>query len=160
MPQSPSPVAKLPISPGRSSPCERSHYRGFNDVTTRWADNDVFGHVNSPTYYSYFDTAVTRWLHARGLIGLDSGPMWVVAETGCRFLAEVAFPDLLNIGLRIGRIGVSSVRWELAVFREGFPDACAEAHFVHIFVDRASRRPTPIPPGIRETLTPMLTTGD
>ena len=115
-------------------------------------DNDVFGHVNNAAYYSYFDTAVTGWLLERGLIGLSDGPMWVVAETGCRFLGEVAFPDALTVGLRVGRLGGSSVRWELAVFRGEADAASAEGHFVHVHVDRATRRPLALPAAVRDTL--------
>ena len=115
-------------------------------------DNDAFGHVNNVTYYSYFDTAVTGWLAERGLIGLQDGPMWMVAETGCRFLGEVAFPELVTVGLRLGRLGTSSVRYELAVFRGDAQQAAAEGRFVHVHVDRATRRPAPIPEGIRAQL--------
>ena len=113
-------------------------------------DNDVFGHVNNVTYYSYFDTAVTGWLAERGLIGLLDGPMWMVAETGCRFLGEVAFPDLVSVGMRLGRLGMSSVRYEIAVFRNDEEQAAAEGHFVHVHVDRATRRPLAIPAAIRD----------
>ncbi len=115
-------------------------------------DNDVFGHVNNVTYYSYFDTAVTGWLTERGLIGLHDGPMWMVAETQCRFLGEVVFPDLVTVGIRLGRLGSSSVRYELAVFRGEAADAAAEGHFVHVHVDRATRRPVAVPDGIRALL--------
>ncbi len=114
----------------------RADYRAFRPITTRWVDNDVFGHVNNVTYYSYFDTAVTGWLAERRLIGLHDGPMWMVAETHCRFLGEVAFPDLVTVGLRLGRLGTSSVRYELAVFRGDADEAAAEGHFVHVHVDR------------------------
>ena len=124
----------------------------FRPVTTRWMDNDVFGHVNNVTYYSYFDTAVTGWLTERGLIGPYDGPMWMVAETQCRFLGEVAFPDLVTVGMRLGRLGSSSVRYELAVFRGETVEAAAEGHLVHVYVDRATRRPKAVPDTIRATL--------
>ena len=130
----------------------RADYRAFRPITTRWMDNDAFAHVNNVTYYSYFDTAVTGWLAERTLIGLHDGPMWMVAETQCRFLGEVAFPDLVTVGMRIGRLGTSSVRYELAVFRNDNGEAAAEGHFVHVHVDRATRRPAPIPDAIRATL--------
>ncbi len=139
----------------RSPPGRRGGYRAFRPVVTRWTDNDVFGHVNNAAYYSYFDTAVTGWLMERGLIGLSAGPMWVVAETGCRFLGEVAFPDALTVGLRLGRLGGSSVRWELAVFRGDADAAAAEGHFVHVHVDRATRRPLALPAAVRDALLEM-----
>ena len=130
----------------------RAGYTAFRPVTTRWMDNDVFGHVNNVTYYSYFDTAVTGWLHERGLIGLQDGPMWMVAETQCRFLGEVAFPDLVTVGMQLGRLGTSSVRYELAVFRGEAEEAAAAGHFVHVHVDRATRRPVAVPEAIRAVL--------
>ena len=132
----------------------RAAYVTVRPITTRWMDNDVFGHVNNVTYYSYFDTAVTGWLHERGLIGLHNGPMWMVAETRCRYLGEIAFPDPVTVGMRLGRLGNSSVRYELAVFRGDADEAAAEGHFVHVHVDRATRRPAPVP----ETIRTMLTT--
>ncbi len=135
--------------PTRTGASRRAEYRAFRTVTTRWMDNDAFGHVNNVLYYSFFDTAVTGWLTERGLIGFAEGPMWMVAETGCRFLAEVAFPDAVSVGLRLGRLGSSSVRYELAVFRSADDLASAEGHFVHVHVDRATRRPTRIPDAMR-----------
>ena len=112
----------------------------------------MFGHVNNAMHYQYFDTAVTDWLMQRGLLGLQGGPMWLVAETGCRFLGEVAFPDALTVGLRVARLGSSSVRWELAVFRGEADAAAAEGHFVHVHVDRATRRPLLMPGAARDAL--------
>lgn len=140
---------------GRPDLGRRADYRDFRPVTTRWMDNDVNGHVNNVHYLSYFDTAVTGWLVAGGMIGFSSGPMWMMAETGCRYHGEVSFPDLLAVGLRIGRLGASSVRWELALFREGMQTASAEGHLVHVHVDRDTRRPTPIPDDIRAVLALM-----
>ncbi len=145
--------AKPRIPPGR-----RAYYAAFRPITTRWMDNDVFGHVNNVTYYSYFDTAVTGWLAERSLIGLHDGPMWMVAETQCRFLGEVAFPELVTVGLRLGRLGTSSVRYELAVFRGEADHAAAEGHFVHVHVDRATRRPLPVPNPIRAVLMVLTAT--
>ncbi len=136
----------------RPSIGRRDDFRAFRPISTRWMDNDVFGHVNNVTYYSYFDTAVTGWLAERRLIGLLDGPMWMVAETGCRFFGEVAFPELVTVGLRVARVGSSSVRYELAVFRGDDDKAAAEGHFVHVHVDRATRRPMPVPDAIRSML--------
>ncbi len=143
---------------GKSPPSRRSDYRVFRSVPTRWMDNDVFGHVNNVTYYSYFDTAVTAWMMEHGLLGFTAGPMWMMVETGCRFISEVAFPDPLVIGLRLGRLGVSSVRWELAVFRADADAASAEGHFVHVHVDRATRRPLPVPESMRHLVADALQT--
>ena len=136
----------------RPSIGRRGDYRVLRPITTRWMDNDAFGHVNNVVYYSYFDTAVTGWLAERRLIGLHDGPMWMVAETQCRFLGEVAFPDLVSVGMRIGRLGTSSVRYELAVFRGEADAAAAEGHFVHVHVDRATRRPLVVPDAVRMML--------
>ncbi|WP_158742826.1 thioesterase family protein [Acidisphaera sp. L21] len=142
------PRPRAPIS-------RRADYRAFRLITTRWMDNDVLGHVNNALYYSFFDTTVTGWLIERDLIGLHDGTMWMVAETSCRYLSEVAFPDVLTIGLRLGKLGNSSVRWELAVFRGEADEASAEGHFVHVHMNRQTRRPTPVPDSIREILATM-----
>ena len=142
----------MPDRQFRTPISRRADYRALRQITTRWMDNDVFGHVNNVTYYSYLDTAVTGWLAERRLIGLLDGPMWVVAETQCRFLSEVAFPELVTVGLRLGRLGTSSVRYELAVFRDAAEEAAAEGHFVHVHVDRETRRPMAIPDDVRAML--------
>jgi acyl-CoA thioester hydrolase len=140
----------------RSGPQSRTAFRAFCPIITRWADNDVFGHVNNATYYSYYDTAVTGWLLDRKFTGLTAGPMWMVAETGCRFFSEVGFPDHLEVGLRVGRLGTSSVRWELALFREGAELASAEGLLVHVHVSRQTRRPIPIPDAMRDVFNTVL----
>ena len=145
-------------APTRPLPSTRSAYRVFRPVPTRWADNDVFGHVNNVTYYAYFDTAITAWMMAHDLLGFTEGPMWMVADTGCRFLREVAFPDALTVGLRLGRLGEHSVRWELAVFRGDDDAASAEGHFVHVHVDRATRRKLALPEPMRRVITAALQT--
>lgn len=130
----------------------RADYATFCPITTRWMDNDALGHINNVTYYSFFDTAVTGWLMAHGLLGLRDGPLWMVAETGCRFLKEVAFPDPIEIGLKVTRIGSSSVSYGLGVFRVADDEASADGHFTHVNVDRVRRRPTPIPDAVRARL--------
>jgi acyl-CoA thioester hydrolase len=136
----------------RAGPSRRNEYRAFHSLTTRWADNDALGHVNNASYYFYYDAAVTAWLIGRGYLGFTTGPMWMVVETGSRFHSEVSFPDLLAVGMRVARIGTSSVRWELAVFREGAEQASAEGHFVHVHVARESRRPAPLTEPMRAAL--------
>jgi acyl-CoA thioester hydrolase len=135
----------------------RADYRHLAEIPTRWSDNDVYGHVNNATYYSYFDTAVNLLLIDRGLLDLErSEVIGIVVETLCRFHRSLAFPDVVEAGLRVGRIGNSSVRWEIALFRRGEPDAAATGHFVHVYVDRATMRPVPVPAGVREALAPLV----
>ncbi|MGH7057439.1 MAG: acyl-CoA thioesterase, partial [Acetobacteraceae bacterium] len=139
-------------SRGRAPP-HRADYRFFHGLTTRWKDNDAFGHVNNVEYYSYFDTAVTWFLLEHRLIGvLDGDIITVVVETGCRYHAPVAFPDRVTVGVRVARIGTSSVRYEIAVFRNDEDEAAADGHFVHVYVDRASMRPVPVPAASRAAL--------
>ncbi len=131
----------------------RERYVHFYPIETRWHDNDVYGHVNNVIYYSYFDTAVNNWLITEAGLDVAGGEViGVVAETGCRFLRSLAFPDALEAGLRVSKLGRTSVRWEIGIFRRGEPLAAARGHFVHVFVDRASRRPAPIPARIRAAL--------
>ncbi len=136
------PAARPPVT-------HRADYAAFRPVVTRWMDNDALGHINNVTYYSFFDTAVTGWLLANGLLGLRDGPLWVVAESGCRYLREIAFPDPVEIGLKVERLGSSSVRYGLGVFRTGDDQASAQGHFTHVHVGRLDRRPTPMPEAIR-----------
>ncbi|WP_019933033.1 thioesterase family protein [Nocardia sp. BMG111209] len=122
-------------------------------VPTRWADNDHYGHVNNVTYYSYFDTAVNAWLmHATGTDIRDLPAIGVVAETSCKFLGSLSFPDRLRVGLRIARLGHSSITYDLAVFREDGDrlEAAATGRFVHVYVDELTRKPVEIPAVIRE----------
>ncbi|MEW6420214.1 MAG: thioesterase family protein [Deinococcota bacterium] len=137
----------------RSTPHPRSAYPYLYPIPTRWADNDVYGHVNNVTYYAYFDTAVNAYLAARGALDIQAGTViGLVVETGCTFFAPAAFPDLLSVGVRVAHLGRSSVRYELAVFREGEETACAQGHFVHVYVDRGERRPVELPEVLRAAL--------
>jgi len=137
----------------RPPPGRRADYRWFHDITTRWMDNDVFRHVNNVHYFSFFDTAVTFFETSSGAVDLLDGPVHcVVAEVACRYHSSVAWPDRLSVGVRVARIGGSSVRYEMAVFRDGDDAAAAEGHFVHVFVERGSQRPTPIPEMSRRIL--------
>ncbi|MEB3071170.1 acyl-CoA thioesterase [[Mycobacterium] vasticus] len=125
-------------------------------VLTRWADNDMFGHLNNAVYYQLFDTAINGWIaaNARDVDPVSMPELGVVAESGCRFLGELAFPDPLAVGLAVTRLGRSSVTYRLAVFRGDSPEASPAAlgHWVHVYVDRTTRRPVPIPDGIRALL--------
>jgi acyl-CoA thioester hydrolase len=134
-------------------PRERSAYPHFMLVPTRWMDNDIYGHVNNVVYYSYFDTVINRYLIAEG--GLDivaGGVIGVVAESHCRYLRGITFPADIDAGLGVGKLGRSSVRYEIGLFPRGENAAAAEGYFVHVFVDRASRRPVPIPEELRAAL--------
>ncbi len=137
----------------RPAPSIRDAFASFEPIETRWADNDVYGHINNVTYYAYFDTAVNRKLARDGLLDIEQGNViGLVVETGCRYHAPAAFPDRLEAGVKVARIGTSSVRYEIAIFREGEDTAIAEGHFTHVYVDRASRRPTPLTESWREVL--------
>jgi acyl-CoA thioester hydrolase len=131
----------------------RGDYRAFYPMPTRWMDNDVYGHVNNVVYYSWLDTAVNRFLIDSGTLDIGKSPVvGLVAETGCRYFRPISYPDNVTIGLRVAHVGTSSVRYELAVFRENDDTAAAEAHFVHVYVDRATGRPVPIPDAAREAM--------
>ncbi len=137
----------------RTPPGHRSDYRWFHTITTRWMDNDVFQHVNNVNYFSYFDTAVTYYEMTEKVVGLLDGPIHcVVAQVACSYHASLAFPDLVTVGVRVASIGRSSVRYELAVFRNDDDVAAAEGHFIHVFVERGSQRPVAIPDESRAIL--------
>ena len=130
----------------------RDAYRHFHPITTRWADNDAFGHINNVQYYAFFDTAVTSWLVARGFLHPTQGEtVCFVVETGCRFFRPLAFPEPIIVGMRMAKLGTSSMRYELAVFGAEGP-AAAAGHFVHVAVSRATGRPVAIPELLRTAL--------
>jgi len=134
--------------PAAASALPREHYRHFSALSTRWMDNDIYGHLNNVVYYSLFDSAVNRYLIEAGVLDIRAGEViGLVVETHCNYFAPLAFPQPLEAGLRVARIGTSSVRYEIGLFAEGAPLSAASGHFVHVYVDRASRRPTPLPPG-------------
>ncbi|MDB4936287.1 MAG: Thioesterase superfamily protein [Labilithrix sp.] len=121
-------------------------------IPTRWMDNDVYGHVNNVVYYSYFDTVINRWLIAEAGLDIAKGAaIGLCVESKCRFLGTVAFPDDIDAGLRIEKLGSSSVRWGVGIFRHGSEDLCALGHFVHVFVDR-DRKPIAIPAPMRSAM--------
>lgn len=135
----------------------RTSYRSFLTVPTRWMDNDAYGHVNNVTYYSYFDTAVNEHLiHAGGLDIRGAPVIGLVVETFCRFHKSLTFPDVVDVGLRVRKLGSSSVTYEIGLFRQGDDDPAATGHFVHVWVDRATGRPTPVPPAVRTALQALL----
>jgi acyl-CoA thioester hydrolase len=139
----------------------RADYRFFLEIPTRWMDNDVYRHVNNVTYYSWFDTVVARFLLGSGAINLvDSPVIGVVVETLCRYHAPIAFPDTVTAGLRVERLGNTSIRYGIAIFREDEDSASAEGHFVHVYVDRATQtKPQPLPPLLRDAAAALVVPG-
>jgi acyl-CoA thioester hydrolase len=135
----------------------RAGYRCFLAIPTRWMDNDSYGHVNNVTYYSYFDTAVNRHLIVDGGLDIADGPaIGLVVETMCRFRKPLTFPETIDAGLRVVTIGSSSVRYEIGLFRQGDDEPAATGYFVHVWVDRVSQRPVPVPPAIRAALEQLV----
>ncbi len=131
----------------------RADYRHILPLQTRWADNDIYGHVNNVAYYGYFDTIVNEYLIAEGALDIHSGAViGLVVETGCKYFAPLEFPQKLDGALRVAKIGNSSVRYELAIFKQGEDAPAAEGHFVHVYVDRATRRPASLPSALRTAL--------
>lgn len=135
----------------------RAGYRAFRAIPTRWMDNDAYGHVNNVVYYSWFDTAVNALLVERGLLDIREGTViGLVVETGCRYFRSVAFPECVEAGVRIARLGNSSIRWEVGLFTEGHEAPAAAGSFVHVHVDRGTRRPVPVPTAWRERLADLV----
>jgi acyl-CoA thioester hydrolase len=118
----------------------------WREISTRWADNDAYGHVNNIVYYSWFDTAVNAWLIEAGLLDIAAGdPIGLVVETGCRYARPLAYPQPVDVGMMVDQIGKSSVRYRLGIFAKNEDEAAAEGHFVHVYVGRQSRRPAELP---------------
>lgn len=138
----------------------RGNYPHFRDIQTRWSDNDIYGHVNNATYYSYFDTAVNLFLIEEGGLDIAESPVIGVAvETMCRFRKSITYPDAVEAGLRVAKLGTSSVRYEIGIFRRGEDEAAAHGHFVHVFIDRAGGGAVAIPAPIRAALGRILVAG-
>jgi acyl-CoA thioester hydrolase len=134
-------------------PNKRGDYLHFHSITTRWMDNDAYGHVNNVVYYSWFDTVVNQFLVSAGVLDIEHGAViGLVIETQCNYFASVAFPERVTAGLRVARLGNSSVRYEVGIFRDDEQDACAQGHFVHVYVDRNTRRPSAVPEPMRTLL--------
>ncbi len=130
----------------RPAPRTRSAYPHFTAITTRWADNDAYGHVNNTVYYGWFDTVVNQFLVETGLLDIVNGDLiGLVVETGCRYFAPLSYPGAVDVGLKVARLGSSSVTYHLGVFAEGEEAPSAEGHFTHVHVDRETRRPVPLP---------------
>ena len=141
----------------RAAPDSRADYRHFLAITTRWIDNDVYRHVNNVVYYSWFDTVVNQYLVERGVLDIEESPViGLVVETQCHYFSPIAFPDTVHAGLRVAKLGTSSVRYEIGIFRNAEMQAAAQGHFVHVYVDRASKRPTPLPAALRAVLEALV----
>jgi acyl-CoA thioester hydrolase len=137
----------------KPAPDKRERYRHFHTITTRWMDNDAYGHVNNVVYYSWFDTVVNAYLVRSGVLDIEaSSVIGLVVETHCNYFGPLAFPQAVVAGLRVAHIGTSSVRYEIALFAESAEQASAQGHFVHVYVDRSSRRAVPIGAPLRAVL--------
>ena len=138
----------------------RGDYPHLAVVPTRWNDNDVYGHVNNVEYYAFFDTVINAWLIREGGLDIHAGQtIGLCAESHCRFHAAFTFPEPVEAGLRVGRLGGSSVRYEISLFREGAEEPAATGWFVHVFVERESRRPAEIPQPVRAALERLVVNG-
>lgn len=147
MPQPPSP---------KPTPESRDAYRAFRSIATRWMDNDAYGHVNNVVYYSWFDTAVNAFLIERGVLDIHQGDtIGLVIETQCNYFASLAFPETVEVGIRVAKLGTSSVRYEVGIFGAG-PLTAAKGHFVHVYVDKVTRRPVPLPLPLKAVLETLL----
>ena len=141
----------------RPVPKVRGAYRHFQQISTRWMDNDAYGHINNVVYYSYFDTVVNRYLIEAGVLDVQRGAViGLVVETHCNYFSPLSFPQTVDTGLRVANLGASSVRYEIGLFGGGEPLTAACGHFVHVYVDRETRRPAPLPPALIQTLQGLL----
>ena len=140
----------------RATAERRDVYLHFSRITTRWMDNDVYGHINNAVYYSFFDTAVNTYLIERQALNIHAGNViGLVVETHCNFFAPLQYPDVVEAGVRVGRVGSSSVRYEIGLFADAAKTCAASGHFVHVYVERATRRPEPLPPALLSALAPL-----
>lgn len=141
------------MTEAKPQPEPRSAYKAFRTITTRWMDNDAYGHVNNVVYYSWFDTVVNAHLIENGALDVQHGTtIGLVIETQCNYFAPVEFPQTVEAGLRVARIGRSSVRYEVGLFVQGEPMTAAKGHFIHVYVDRDQRRPTDLPAQLKTVL--------
>ena len=137
----------------RRPPAHRSEFKVWRSFSTRWADNDSYGHVNNTVFYEWFDSAVNAWMVEQGMLDIAAGErIALVAETRCSYSAPLAFPQPVEVGLAVAALGRSSIRYRIGVFAQDSTAAAAEGEFVHVVVDRSTRRPVEIPPGWREKL--------
>ncbi|TFZ08673.1 acyl-CoA thioesterase [Ramlibacter humi] len=146
-------MSDTPTAASKPQAEPREAYKAFRTITTRWMDNDVYGHVNNVIYYSWFDTAVNAHLIEEGALDIHGGgTIGLVVETQCNYFAPLAFPQSIEAGIRVARLGGSSVRYEVGLFAAGEPTTAAKGHFIHVYVDRETRRPVPLPAALRAVL--------
>lgn len=149
----------MPADNARPTPDPRTAYGHYQVITTRWMDNDVYRHVNNVVYYSYFDTVVNQYLIEKGALDIENSEVvGLVVETQCRYFSPISFPSKVHAGLRVAHLGNSSVRYEVGLFRDDDPIAAAQGHFVHVYVDRTTNRPVPLPARLRAALEPLQRT--
>lgn len=143
---------------GEARPGEmRGDYPHFRAVPTRWMDNDAYGHVNNVVYYSFFDTVVNSYLIEAGVLDIAASPAFgLVIETRCTYYQELTYPETVDAGLRVEKLGNSSVQYRIGLFKQGLDDPAATGHFVHVYVDRETRRPVRIPDDVRAALVPLV----
>ena len=142
----------------KQKPSSRNEYNYFSKLGTRWNDNDIYGHMNNTVHYQLFDTAVNGYLIEKNVLDFRHGSnMFLVVETGCRYFSELAFPDIIHAGIKVSKLGTSSVTYHIGLFKGDNLHAAAEGHFVHVNVDKKSRRPTNIGSGLRNCLTGLMT---
>lgn len=147
----PTPAFARPVALGRDA------FRSYSRIDTRWADNDAYGHVNNVVYYAYFDSVVNRTLIESGALDVEkSAVIGLVVETHCNYFSPLAFPQAVDAGLRVARIGGSSVRYQIGLFAAGEALTAAHGHFIHVYVDRSTRRPTPLPERLLTVLQGLL----
>jgi acyl-CoA thioester hydrolase len=140
----------------RPDPQRLDDYPHSRVLTTRWMDSDPYGHMNNVVHYALFDTVINAWLIERGVLDIQkSQVIGVVAETGCHYFAPLTYPEPVTAALRVAHVGRSSVRYEVGLFSEASPTAAAQGHFVHVYVDRDTRRPVELPPALRKALEPL-----
>lgn len=141
----------------KPQPEPRSAYKVFRAISTRWMDNDAYGHVNNVVYYSWFDTAVNAYLIEQGVLDIEHGQtIGLVIETQCNYFEPLAFPQTVEAGIRVARLGNSSVRFEVGLFAQDAPLTAAKGHFIHVYVDRATRRPNPLPEPLKTVLEKLV----
>jgi acyl-CoA thioester hydrolase len=135
----------------------RESYAHFTKISTRWMDNDVYGHINNVVYYSFFDTAVNEHLIMSGCLEVANSPViGLVVETSCQYFKPISFPAAVHAGLRVAKLGTSSVRYEIGLFLNGDEAAAAEGYFVHVYVDRVTNKPVPVPDKFRRALSALM----
>ena len=145
------------INPEKPKPEPRNAYKVFRQIGTRWMDNDAYGHVNNVVYYSWFDTAVNAYLIEQGVLDIHNGAtIGLVIETQCNYFVPLAFPQMVDAGIRVARLGASSVRYEVGLFAQGEPLTAAKGHFIHVYVDSENRRPVTLPLNLRSVLETLV----